>query len=76
MNGQDEANNFQGSIKDFYLPDQAQITKLRKIIRSETGFKCTYKDAEEISYQLLMLYETLARGQRIVAGKSSYEPRE
>lgn len=67
MSNQDQVSTVQPIISDFYLPDQAQINKLRTIIRSESGFKFTYKDAEEVSYQLLTLYECLARGQRIVS---------
>lgn len=52
-------------ITDFFLPDETQIKRLRRIIRSESGFKFTYKDAEEISHQLLTLYECLARGRPI-----------
>ena len=66
MSNQDQTSTVQPNISDFYLPDQAQINKLRTIIRSESGFKFTYKDAEEVSYQLLMLYECLAKGQRII----------
>lgn len=76
MSSQDKANHLKRSINDFYLPDELQIIKLRKIIRSETGFKFTYKDAEEVSYQLIMLYECLARGKHIVPGRLHHESGE
>jgi hypothetical protein len=73
----DNKVNLQGQdINDFYLPDESQIKKLRKIINSESGFKYTYSQTEEISYQLLMLYEELARGQHILAGEPGHESRE
>ena len=75
-NSEAESNILKQSISDFYLPDETQIRKLRKIINDEAGFKFTYQQAQEVSYQLLTLYEDLARGQHIIAGEPSRETRE
>lgn len=74
MSSPDETNELKNNINDFYLPDEDHIKKLRKIIRAETGFKFTYKDAEEVSYQLIMLYECLARGKSILPERLTHEP--
>lgn len=76
MNNQTATTQLKDFINDFYLPDDAQIKKLRSIIRKETGRKITYEDAEEIGLQLLSLYQCLARNQKIIPIGSKNEPRE
>ncbi len=66
MSESSDKNRAAEVITDFFLPDEAQIERLRCIIRSETGFKFTYKDTEEVSYQLITLFECLARGRTII----------
>ncbi len=72
MSTPEENNQVKSGPPDFYLPDELHIQKLRKIINKETGFKFTYKETEEVSYQLIMLYEELARGRPIRPGKAAH----
>lgn len=76
MSTSEERQQAEQAINDFYLPDETQIKKLRAIINNETGFKFTYKETEQVSYQLLMLYEELARGQSIRSEEHSHGYRE
>jgi|AntRauTorckE6833_2_1112554.scaffolds.fasta_scaffold09748_4 hypothetical protein len=73
MNRQSNTIEDSTQTKDFFMPSAAQIKKLRCIIRAETGFKFTYSDAEEVSYQLISLYECLARGRPIVTKEKDSE---
>ena len=73
MDGQITSNRVQEGVNDFYLPSEEHIRKLRKILWSEGGYKFSYKETEEISYQLISLYECLARGKQIKASEGGYE---
>ncbi len=67
-------NQDEDRVNDFYLPDEKQIKKLREILWSESGFKFSYKEIEEISFQLISLYECLARGKPIRPLRGGHEP--
>lgn len=76
MSESSDQNQSPEVITDFFLPDEAQIERLRRIIRSETGFKFTYKDTEEVGYQLITLFECLARGRTIIPARQADEQRQ
>lgn len=46
---------------NFYAPSKANIEQLRVILAEQSGMEVTFEEAEEISIQLVSLYECLAR---------------
>ena len=72
MNQHSVTNQEQVTIKDFFIPDEAQIQQLRDIIRSEGGHKFTYEETEQVAYELIRLYECLAQGKTIIPESPHY----
>lgn len=58
------------TFRDFFLPDEAHIAELRRIIRTQGGHKFTYDETRDVAYQLIRLYECLAGGTQIYGGDS------
>lgn len=65
VNIQNDKLRNNNSPTDFYVPSEEKINKLKFILETDLNQEISYKDAEEISVQLIALYECLARDKRL-----------